>query len=61
MLAWSFMFLVFAVIMAVLGYTGITSEPALIAKILFWVFLGLFLFSFMVGLSGRRSGASRMR
>ena len=61
MLAWSFMFLVFAVMMAILGYTGITSEPALIAKVLCWVFIALFMFSFIVGLSGRRSGASRMR
>jgi uncharacterized membrane protein YtjA (UPF0391 family) len=61
MLAWSFMFLVFAVIMGVLGYTGISSEPALIAKVLFWIFLGLFMFSFIVGLAGRRSSASRLR
>jgi uncharacterized membrane protein YtjA (UPF0391 family) len=43
MLAWSFMFLVLALIMAVLGYTGVVSEPALIAKIIFWISIALFL------------------
>jgi len=52
MLAWSFMFLVVAVIMAVLGYTGLVSEPALIARIVFWISIALFLVSFVPGLRG---------
>jgi uncharacterized membrane protein YtjA (UPF0391 family) len=50
MLAWSFVFLVLALITAVLGYTGVVSEPALIARIIFWVSIALFLVTLVPGL-----------
>jgi uncharacterized membrane protein YtjA (UPF0391 family) len=52
MLNWALTFFVVAVIAAVLGFGGIAAEATGIAKILFFVFLILAIFSF---LTGRRS------
>jgi uncharacterized membrane protein YtjA (UPF0391 family) len=43
MLDWSLTFLVFALIAALFGFTGIAAEAMWIAKVLFVVFLVLFL------------------
>lgn len=51
MLNWAFSFLILAFVAAIFGFGGIAVESAYIAKILFGVFLILFLISF---LSGRR-------
>jgi uncharacterized membrane protein YtjA (UPF0391 family) len=47
MLHWALGFLIVAVIAAVLGFTGIAVAAAGIAKVLFFIFLVLFLFSLM--------------
>jgi uncharacterized membrane protein YtjA (UPF0391 family) len=47
MLHWSLVFLVIALIAAVFGFTGIAATSAGIARILFGVFLILFLISFV--------------
>ena len=45
MLNWSVTFFIIAIIAAVLGFTGIASGAASIAKILFGIFLVLFIVS----------------
>lgn len=47
MLYWSLVFLVVALVAAVFGFTGIASTSAGIARILFGIFLVLFLLSFV--------------
>ena len=46
LLNWAFIFLVFALIAGVLGFGGIARESAWIAKILFLVFLVIFIASY---------------
>jgi uncharacterized membrane protein YtjA (UPF0391 family) len=53
MLNWSITFFVIAIIAAVLGFTGIASSAAGIAKILFGVFLVLFVVSLLFRGSAR--------
>ena len=50
MLRWSVVFLVIAIIAAALGYGGIASDAAEIAKVLFLVFLGIFIVTLILGL-----------
>lgn len=56
MLNWALTFLIFSLIAAVLGFGGIAATSAGIAKILFFVFLGLFLLSLL----GVRRGNKRL-
>ena len=49
MLHWSLMFLIIALIAAVLGFGGLAGTAIGIAKILFFVFLILWLVSFLLG------------
>jgi len=49
MLNWAIAFLIIALIAAVFGFGGIAVEAAGIAKILFVVFLVLFLVSLLTG------------
>jgi uncharacterized membrane protein YtjA (UPF0391 family) len=49
MLNWAVTFLVIALIAAVLGFGGIAGTAVGIAKILFFVFLILFVVSFLMG------------
>lgn len=53
MLRWALGFFIVALIAAVLGFTGIAIAAAGIAKILFFVFLVLFLFSIVTHLLKR--------
>ena len=46
LLDWAFIFLILALIAAVLGFGGIAQESAGIAKILFIIFLVIFIVSF---------------
>jgi len=56
MLRWALLFLVVAIIAAVFGFGGIASASAGIAKLLFFVFLALFVVSLVMGLvRGRRA------
>jgi uncharacterized membrane protein YtjA (UPF0391 family) len=45
MLQWAAIFLIIALVAAILGFGGIAASAAWIGKILFLVFLALFLFS----------------
>lgn len=49
MLQWSIVFLIVAIIAAILGFGGITGTAADIARILFFVFLILFLIGLIAG------------
>jgi uncharacterized membrane protein YtjA (UPF0391 family) len=50
MLRWSVIFLVIAIIAAALGYGGIAADAAEIAKVLFFIFLGVFIVTLVLGL-----------
>jgi uncharacterized membrane protein YtjA (UPF0391 family) len=54
MLAWALIFLVVALVSAVFGFTEIAAAAAGIAKIIFFVFLVLFMVSLIFGMRGRR-------
>ena len=56
MLNWALTFLIFSLVAAVLGFGGIAATSAGIAKVLFFVFLGLFLLSLL----GVRRGNKRL-
>ena len=49
MLHWSLMFLVFAIIAAILGFGGLAGTAVGIAKILFFVFLVIWLVALITG------------
>ncbi|MBC7856532.1 MAG: DUF1328 domain-containing protein [Pirellulaceae bacterium] len=49
MLYWALVFLVVALVAALFGFGGIAAELAVIGKILFVVFLVLFLVSLLTG------------
>lgn len=51
MLKWSAIFLVIAIIAALLGFTGIASGAAAIAKTLFFIFLILVIVTAILGLT----------
>jgi uncharacterized membrane protein YtjA (UPF0391 family) len=55
MLRWALVFLVIALIAAALGFTGVYVAAAAIAKILFYIFLVLFVVSLIMHL-GRGRG-----
>lgn len=54
MLHYAAVFLVIALVAALLGFTGIAAGAVEIAKILFFVFLLLFVASLIVGLMRRK-------
>ena len=49
MLNWALTFFIIAIIAALFGYGGIAASAAGIAKVLFFVFLALFIVSLIVG------------
>ena len=53
MLYWALMFLLVAIVAAVFGFTGIALAAAGIAKLLFFLFLVLFLVAFATHLTRR--------
>jgi uncharacterized membrane protein YtjA (UPF0391 family) len=53
MLYWSVVFLVIALMAAIFGFTGVEVAAAGIAKILFLVFLVLFVISLIGGIARR--------
>ena len=53
MLRWAIAFFIIAILAAVLGFTGISVAAAGIAKILFYIFIILFLISLVGGLMRR--------
>ena len=56
MLWWAFVFLIVAIIAAIFGFGGIAAGAVSIAKILFFIFVVLFLVSLIWGFIGRRGG-----
>ena len=54
MLGWAVVFLIIALVAAVLGFGGIAAASAGIAKLLFFIFLVLFIISLIFGWRGRR-------
>jgi Protein of unknown function (DUF1328). len=54
MLGWAVVFLIVALAAAVLGFGGIAAASAGIAKLLFVIFLVLFVISLIFGWRGRR-------
>jgi uncharacterized membrane protein YtjA (UPF0391 family) len=57
MLRWAFIFLVIGLIAGLLGFTGIAGTSIAIAKMLFFVFLVIFLILLVAGLTlARRVG-----
>jgi len=52
MLSWALAFLVIAIIAAIFGFGGIAATATGIAKILFYIFIILFLISLLFGLLG---------
>ncbi|MEO5615164.1 DUF1328 domain-containing protein [Cypionkella sp. TWP1-2-1b2] len=55
MLSWALTFLVIALIAAALGFGGIAGTSAGIAKILFFIFLALFVISLIARLLNGKS------
>jgi len=55
MLRWALIFLIIAMAAALLGFGGIASAAAGIAKVLFFLFLAICLILFVIGMSvGRK-------
>lgn len=54
MLRYAVVFLIIALVAGLLGFTGIAAGAVQIAKVLFFVFLLLFLASLIVGLMRRK-------
>ncbi|HKU53216.1 MAG TPA: DUF1328 domain-containing protein [Nitrospira sp.] len=50
MLKWAFIFFVVALVAAAFGFTGIAAGAASIAKILFYLFLGIFVVLLIAGI-----------
>jgi uncharacterized membrane protein YtjA (UPF0391 family) len=53
MLSWAFTFLIFSLVAAIFGFSGIAATSAGVAQILFYVFIGLFLISLLTGMFRR--------
>jgi uncharacterized membrane protein YtjA (UPF0391 family) len=53
MLNWALMFFLVALLAAVFGFTGVAVAAAGIAKLLFFLFLVLFVASLVIGLANR--------
>ena len=51
MLRWAVVFLLIAIVAGVFGFTGIAAASATIAKILFGIFLVLFIGALAIGLA----------
>jgi len=54
MLGWAVVFLIIALVAAVFGFGGIAAASVGIAKLLFFIFLVLFVISLVFGWRGRR-------
>jgi uncharacterized membrane protein YtjA (UPF0391 family) len=53
MLGWAIVFVIVAIVAAIFGFGGIAVASAGIAKILFFIFLVLFIISLIFGWRGR--------
>ena len=55
MLRWAVIFFVIAIVAAIFGFGGIAAGASSIAKVLFFIFIVLFLLSVIFGRSVRKS------
>jgi len=53
MLYWAIVFFVIAIVAALFGFGGIAAGATAIAKVLFWIFLVVFLVTLIAGLFRR--------
>ena len=54
MLYWAAVFFVIAIVAAIFGFGGIAAGAVSIAKVLFFIFLIVFIVSLFIGVRGRR-------
>lgn len=54
MLYWAGVFLIITIIAAILGFGGIAAGAISIARVLFFIFLALFLLALVFSLGGRK-------
>ncbi len=54
MLRWAFVFLVIGLIAGILGFTGVAGASFAIAKLLFFIFVAIFLVLLVAGLTVAR-------
>jgi uncharacterized membrane protein YtjA (UPF0391 family) len=59
MLRWAFLFLIIGLIAGVLGFTGVAEASIAIAKILFFIFMVIFVVLLVAGLTVARSITGR--
>ena len=61
MLRWALIFLVFALVAGLLGFTGIAGDSMYIARVLFFIFLVVFLAGLVFSLiTGRRPSGTQL-
>jgi uncharacterized membrane protein YtjA (UPF0391 family) len=53
MLSWALTFLIFSLVAAIFGFSGIAATSAGVAQVLFYIFVGLFLISLVTGMFRR--------
>ncbi len=53
MLWWALIFFIIAIVAGVFGFTGVQTAAIGVAKVLFWIFIALFLVALVVGLFRR--------
>jgi len=51
MLKWSFIFLIVAIVAGILGFTNIEAGAASIAKILFFIFISVWVLMIILGMT----------
>jgi uncharacterized membrane protein YtjA (UPF0391 family) len=51
MLRWSFIFLVIAIVAGIFGFTGISQGAESIAKVLFFIFLAVWIIVLVLGIT----------
>lgn len=54
MFYWAMLFLICAIVLAILGFGVLASAAAAVAKILFYVFVAIFIISLIAGFFRRR-------
>ena len=57
MLWWALIFFIIAIVAGIFGFTGVQTAAIGVAKVLFWIFIALFVVSLVVGLFRRRPPA----
>ena len=55
MLSWAAFFLVIALIAGLLGFVGVAGASIEIAKLLFFIFIAIFLISLIIGMTRGRT------